>query len=187
MKQFRDTVKCLLVISITSLVACEKSIINEPTSQAAMIAASANLQSKATTVKSITSIPASGTSFPVPIDCVNGGLGEVLLLQGGNLMVKSFVVVNDNHYTSTFQFQPMGITAIGATTGDLYHAAGGEEFHETGSFVNEQSRNQIVDKFYWIGQGGDAAKFKFNIRFNLVTNAEGKVTASIDEIYSTCQ
>ena len=46
---------------------------------------------------------------------------------------------------------------------------------------------EIVDKFYWIGQGGDAAKFKFNIRFNLVTNAEGKVTASIDEIYSTCQ
>lgn len=185
--KFSKMVFAIIAIIAFGLPSCQKRVSNNLTTENE-IASSANNQSNGVApVRTVTMIPASGMSFPVPIDCVNGGLGEVLLLQEGNLMITSFVVVNGNHYNATFQFHPMGITAIGATTGTLYHSAGGEQFHSTGSFTNGQSTDQVNDRFYWIGEGADGAKFKFNIRYNLVTNADGTVTASIDNIYSTCQ
>jgi len=185
MKQITTASKILSVILLIACIgftACQKDMSGGQ--NRVTTGSSANA---AAVTRSVTKIPALGMSFPVPIDCINGGLGEVLMLQGGTLMITSQVTISGNNYNSTVQIIPMGITAIGATTGDLYHGVGGEQFHMTGSLINGQSRDQIVDMFYWIGQGGDAAKFKFNIRYNLVTNADGTVTASIDEIYSTCQ
>lgn len=185
-QRLRPILAIVAIISV-SLLSCQKSINSIPTSEAEIATSANNQSNQAAPVRSVTIIPAAGMSFPVPINCVNGGLGEVLLLQEGNLMITSLVIVNGNHYNATFQFHPMGITAVGATTGTLYHSAGGEEFHSTGSFTNGQSTDQVNDRFYWIGEGPDGAKFKFNIRYNLVTNADGTVTASVDKIYSTCQ
>ena len=172
----------MLAITCIGFTACQKDM---NSGHSAITTESDANASAATVTKSVTEIPVAGLSFFVPMDCVNG-TGEVLDFQQGTLMINSLVTINGNHYTSTFQIHPQGITAIGQTTGDLYHGVGGEVFNTSGSLINGQSKDQIVDIFYWIGQGGDAAKAKFNIRFNLVTNADGSITASIDKIYSTC-
>src|SRR5215470_3833093 len=180
MKQITTASRNLSVILLSAficLTACQKDIGNGQQSTSAV------QSDAATATRTVTEIPVAGWSFFVPMDCVNG-TGEVLDLQEGTLMITSLVTVNGNHYNSTYQIHPQGITAIGETTGDLYHCGGGEIFNKTGSLINGQSTDQIVDMFYWIGQGGDAAKSKFNIRFNVVTNSDGSVTASIDKMYS---
>jgi len=186
MKQITIASKILsvmLLITCIGFTACQKDI---NSGQRAITTGSDANAGAATVTRSVTEIPVAGWSFFVPMDCVSG-TGEVLDLQEGTLVVTSLVTLNGNRFNSTFQIHPHGLTAIGETTGDLYHSAGGEVFHTTGSFINGQSKDQIVDLFYWIGQGGDAAKSKFNIRFNVVTKSDGSVTASIDKMYSTCQ
>jgi len=185
MKQITIASKILsvmLLITCIGFTACQKDI---NSGQRAITTGSDANAGAATVTRSVTEIPVAGWSFFVPMDCVSG-TGEVLDLQG-TLMINSLVTINGNHYNSTYQIHPQGITAIGETTGDLYHCGGGEIFNKTGSLINGQSTDQIVDMFYWFGSGGDAAKSKFNIRFNVVTNSDGSVTASIDKMYSTCQ
>jgi len=171
----------VLGISIFSIIACRKEITNDSSADRTV-----NMAASATVVKSIIDIDLSSLGpVYVPI-CVNGGAGENLLMQG-TLRITSQTTVNDNHFTSSLQFQRLhDVLAIGETTGDTYSSGGGEYFRVNGSFTNGQYITSVIDRFYWFGRGGDAAKYRFNITMHVVTNADGTITASIDKVELIC-
>jgi hypothetical protein len=182
MKKMKQLIGNFVLFAIVSLNACHKEISDDASAGRAV-----NTSASAQVTKSVVDIDVSllGPTF-VPIFCIEGGVGELLLMKG-TLQLSSLVTTNGNHFTSLLQFHPHGITAVGQTTGDIYQSAGGEQITTTGSFINGQYTTSVIDRFYWIGRGGEAAKFKFNITSRVTINANGTVTCFIDKIEATCK
>jgi hypothetical protein len=126
-------------------------------------------------------------SFPVTIEvfvpCAAGGAGELVVLEG-NLHGLITVTENANHLSIKTHFQPQGISGTGLTTGDKYQATGVTQDHfkigigaETFTFVNN---------FRIIGQG-PGNNFLVHQTFHLTFNANGQLTATVDNFSVECK
>jgi len=128
-------------------------------------------------------------SFPVNISvfvpCAAGGAGEVVTLSG-DLHVLVSVTVNANRISVYEHFQPQGIDGIGSVTGDKYQGTGITEFNFQADLVAFPFVTTTVNNFKIIGQGPNN-NFLIHENFHLTVNANGTVTAFVDNFSVRCQ
>lgn len=128
-----------------------------------------------------TTVPFMDT-FLVP--CANGGAGELVDLSG-DLHVLFHTTVNGNNGRLYQHFQPQGVSGVGETTGDTYHAVGitqlSVNFKAGSDFVTT-----FVNNFRLIGQG-PGNNFQVHENFHITVNANGDITAFHDNATFDCK
>jgi len=122
------------------------------------------------------------TDVPFFIPCANGGAGDTVIVNGEEHFLMTFTI-NNNHVSGTVHFQPH---AVGTDTeGHMYHAVGLGEFTFGASFVNGQATGTDVLNMYLVGTAGSPT-FKIHDTFHFTINANGDLTASLDNGFATC-
>ncbi len=128
-------------------------------------------------------------SFPVNIGvfipCAAGGAGEVVFLSG-NLHSLFHSTVNGNNFKFKIHSQPQGISGTGLTTGDKYQGTGVTQTTSGGSFVNGQFSDTFINNFRIIGEG-PGNNFLIHQTFHITFNANGVLTAFVDNFSSDCK
>jgi hypothetical protein len=124
-------------------------------------------------------------SQDVWVPCANGGVGELLTISGRLhiLFTETFDAAGGAHFT--FHFQPQGASGIGSVTGDVYRAVG-----KTGGSTHIGSGglpfiDTFVNNFYMIGTGG-GVNFKLHNTVHVTVNANGELSANVDNSSVTC-
>ena len=140
------------------------------------------LFAKATTSMDNVKLP---VSIGVFIPCAAGGAGEVVFLSG-NLHSILHSTVNGNNFKTTIHNQPQGISGLGLTTGDKYQGTGVTRETFGGSFVNGQFSHTFINNFRIIGQGRGNNSL-IHQTFHVTFNANGELTASVDNFSSDCK
>jgi hypothetical protein len=127
-------------------------------------------------------------SFPVDlvvfVDCADGGSGESVALSG-NLHSVVHTTVNPNGFTSFWHNQPQGISGVGLTTGDKYQGTGVTRNRFGGSFVNGQYSDTYVNNYRIFGQG-PGNNFTLHETYHVTVNANGDVTADVENVTADC-
>ena len=128
-------------------------------------------------------------SFPVTISffipCAVGGAGEVVTLNG-NLHVLISTIVNVNHISSDMHFQPQGISGVGSVSGDKYQATGITRLSFEADVAGFPFNTTSVNNFKIIGQQS-GNNFLVHENFHLTVNADGTITANIDNFSVECK
>jgi len=119
------------------------------------------------------------------VPCANGGAGEPVALSGDLHILFTFTI-NGNNVSLKSHFQPQGVTGVGLTTGDKYQATGVTQDHFKASLQNGQFEMTFVNNFRIIGQG-PGNNFLVHITTHLTGNANGVVTASVDNFSLDCK
>lgn len=103
----------------------------------------------------------------------------------GVLHVLITETTNKNHMSGYMLFSPQGITGRGETSGTVYHAVGmtGTKF-ET-SLQKGQAVQSFVDNFDIIGQG-PGNNFREHVTTHITLNADGTITANVDDFRPVC-
>ena len=125
----------------------------------------------------------------VPVDigvfipCADGGAGEVVTLSGNLHIVLRYTESAGGGIHAGSHFQPQGISGVGETTGDTYHATGvtQDEFNATVG-VEET----FINNFRIIGQG-PGNNFLVQEVFHITFNANGSITAFVDKFTVDCR
>jgi len=129
------------------------------------------------------------TSFPVNIPvlipCAAGGAGEVVTLTG-NLHVLMSVTVNANNVSFDSHVQAQGISGTGSVTGDKYQATGITRFNFNADVIGFPFNSTFVNNFRIIGQG-TGNNFVVHQTFHITVNADGTVTAFVDNFSVDCK
>jgi hypothetical protein len=167
---------------ILSVVACTKDTNITP--------ANNNQRQASTTMQSnarsgFTSSQRFEISLPVSIPCANNGSGEDVLLEG--ILHETFhLTVNNNKFLLKIIDNPQGISGTGQVTGDKYHATGETQDVINQSFVNGVYNETYVNNFRIIGQG-TGNNFIVHENFHITVNANGTVTALLDNLTADCK
>ena len=165
----------LLVLAAVALAACDTS----PTAPAA--------NRERLSLSAVT----SQTNAEIPIDlfvfvpCANGGAGELIVVSGPLHVLFQVTISNTGNVLLYAHFQPQGISGTGFVTGDKYQATGITQSTNTLS-TPFPITSTFVNNFYMIGQGPDN-NFKVHETSHLTINANGEVTAFVDNFSVTCQ
>jgi len=165
----------LLVLAAVALAACDTS----PTAPAA------NLE------RPSFSAVTSQTNTVIPLDlfvfvpCANGGAAEVIEVSGPLHVLFQVTISNTGNVLVDTHFQPQGVSGTGLMTGDKYQATGITRSTDTFS-TPFPITSTFVNNFYMIGQGPDN-NLKVHETFHLTINANGEVTAFVDNFSVTCQ
>lgn len=142
---------------------------------------------------SVSPVLAQATTFTdnvkVPIDifvfvpCAAGGAGEFVVLSGTLHMLFRTTIDSRGGFHSKFHFQPQGVSGTGLTTGAKYQATGVTQGTDNGKvgFVST-----FVNNFRVIGQG-PGNNFMIHENFHITVNANGEVTAFVDNFRVTCR
>ena len=119
------------------------------------------------------------------VPCAAGGAGEIVDLSGREHFLITGTMTATT-FSGHFMIQPQGMSGIGETTGATYQAVGKTELSGTGSFVNGRSTMVFVNDFSIIGAGpGNNAIL---VQTSHVTfNADGTMTASVDNVHFECK
>jgi hypothetical protein len=134
-------------------------------------------------------VQAAATSFTFPVNisvfipCAAGGAGEVVDLSGNLHVVFAFTLDNNGGFHSKFHFQPQGISGTGLTTGDKYQGTGVTQGTSNGKVGFEST---FVNNFKIIGQG-PGNNFLVHQNFHITVNANGEVTAFVDNFSVECK
>jgi hypothetical protein len=126
------------------------------------------------------SIPIAITVF---VPCADGGAGELVALEG-DLHVLLTITENDNHLSIKAHSQPQGISGTGLTTGDSYQGTGVTQDHFTTGLGAEAFT--FVNNFRIIGQG-PGNNFLVHQTFHVTINANGEITATVDNFSAECK
>jgi len=131
----------------------------------------------------------TNTSFPVNIPvlipCAAGGAGEVVTLTG-NLHVLMALTVNANNISFDSHFQPQGISGTGSVTGDKYQGTGITRFNFNAEVTGFPFNTTLVNNFRIIGQG-TGNNFLVHETFHITVNADGTMTAFVDNFSVDCK
>ena len=125
----------------------------------------------------------------VPIDtlvfvpCAAGGAGEYVVLSGTLHILFVTTIDNKGGYHSKYHFQPQGISGTGFTTGDKYQGTGVTQGTFNGKVGFEST---FVNNFKIIGQG-PGNNFLLHENFHITVNANGEVTAVVDNFSVKCK
>jgi len=114
---------------------------------------------------------------PFVADVLIPSSGEVVHLEGKLHIVLTSVVDGDGGLHISGHFQPQGVKGVGSL-GNSYVAVGitRSNFNIRPPFPNEQT---YVNDFYIIGQA-KADSFKVHQTIHITVNANGEVTATVD-------
>lgn len=127
-------------------------------------------------------IPVSFIEF---VPCANDGAGEDVYLEG-NLHVTMHITINGNNVTAKVHFQPQGISGTGAVSGYKYQATGVTQNREKGSMINGQFHFIMLNNFRIIGQKS-GNNLLIHENFHISGNANGIITAFVDNFHSECR
>ena len=128
------------------------------------------------------SLPMTVTAF---VPCAAGGAGETVNLSG-NLHVLMTLTVNVNHVESSLQFQPEGISGTGSVTGEKYQGTGMTRSSFSADVAGFPFTTTFVNNFRIIGQS-KGNNLLVHENFHLTINANGSVTASMDNFSMECK
>ena len=119
------------------------------------------------------------------IPCAAGGAGEIVDLSGP-LHTLILSTVNGHEVSGVFHFQPQGISGVGETTGQAYHATGVTEESFKTALQNGEANLTFVNNFRIIGQGS-GNNFLIHETLHISFNADGSVTVSHDNFNAECK
>jgi hypothetical protein len=125
----------------------------------------------------------------VPIDllvfipCAVGGAGEYVELTGTLHILFVTTIDSQGGFHSKYHFQPQGISGLGFTTGVKYQGTGVTQGTFNGKVGFEETD---VNNFKIIGQG-PGNNFLIHDNFHITVNANGTVTALLDNFSVKCQ
>jgi hypothetical protein len=119
------------------------------------------------------------------VPCAAGGAGEVVDLSGPLHTLLTFTI-NGNQVSALSHFQPQGITGIGETTGERYHATGITKESFTASLQNGQANSTFVNNFRMIGQG-PGNNLLIHETAHMTINADGTATVTHDNLSIDCR
>jgi hypothetical protein len=135
----------------------------------------------------VTSASARAVTERVPFDFVlapEEGCGEAIQLSGTLLTEFSFTETSGGNVEIGFHFSPQGITGVGLTSGATYHATG-ETLGTTTIRASGGISDTFVNNFKIIGEGS-APNFLETDVIHLTVNANGVVTATVDQSMIRC-
>lgn len=135
---------------------------------------------KATTFTNNIQIPYYTIVF---VSCAAGGAGESVELSGTLHTLYKTTLDNKGGYHSKYHFQPQGVSGTGLTTGDKYMATGVTQDAFNGHVGSEET---YVNNFRIIGQG-TGNNFLVHETFHVTINANGEVTAYVDNFSVECK
>jgi len=131
------------------------------------------------------------TNVSVPVDmsvfvpCANGGAGEVVHLTGDLHTLLTFTDDGAGGFHTSSHFQPQGISGVGLDTGDKYVGTGvtRSSFDIKPPFPSESTS---VNNFRIIGQGS-GNNLLIHENFHVTVDANGAVTATVDNLSAECK
>ena len=132
----------------------------------------------------------STDNITIPIDlivfvpCANGGAGEPIEVSGPLHVLTQVTISSSGNASFYSHFQPQGVTGSGFVTGAKYQGTGITQFKD--NFNGLPAISTFVDNFYMIGQG-PGNNFKVHETFHFTVNANGVVTATVDNFFVTCK
>jgi len=140
----------------------------------------AQASAKATTVTDNVRIP---TDIFVFVPCAAGGAGEFVQLSGTLHVLFVTTIDSRGGFHSKYHFQPQGVSGTGLTTGAKYQATGVTQGTFNGRVGFEET---FVNNFRIIGQG-PGNNFMIHENFHITVNANGEVTAFVDNFSVKCR
>ena len=117
------------------------------------------------------------------VPCAAGGAGEDVFLSGTLHVLFHTTIDNSGGFHTKFHFQPQGISGTGLVTGDKYQATGVTQGTDNGKVGFEST---FVNNFKIIGQG-PGNNFLVHENFHFTVNANGEVTAFVDNFSVECR
>ena len=122
-------------------------------------------------------------NLTLSIPCANNGAGEDVILTGYLHALISVTANKAGGFHVKTHFQPQGVKGIGLITGDSYNATGvtQDEFNVAAGY-----EETFVNNFRIIGQKS-GNNFLVHEVIHITINANGVVTASIDNFSADCK
>lgn len=121
----------------------------------------------------------------VTLSCANDGKGEDVHVTG-NLHALIHTIVNGNHFTTRYHFQPQGVKGTGLTSGTVYQLNGESGETITGSFNNGKYSRTSINNFRLVGQS-TLDNYVVHENTHITINANGKTTIMTDNYSANCK
>ena len=168
-----------VLVALVGLGACSEAPVSPRSSTADAIASPA-LAALASTTSEV--VPVDITAF---VPCANGGAGELVHAVGSLHQVFTTVISAAGKVTLRAHFQPQGLTGVGLTTGDTYHATGVTQTTEHNG-VRLPVVFSLINNFRFIGAGRDN-NLLIHEESHVTINANGVVTVFVDRLSEECR
>lgn len=121
------------------------------------------------------------------VPCANNGTGEIIDLSGNLHALFVTNTSNSGNITLKYHFQPQGLSGVGRTTGAIYNATGVTQATTTyDGITGYPFETTYVNNYRLIGQGS-AANYSVHSTFHVTINANGTVTAIVDNTTVNCK
>jgi len=117
------------------------------------------------------------------VPCANDGAGELVDLSGTLHVLLLVTVDSDSGFHAKSHHQPQGVSGIGQTTGAKYQATGVTQTQFNGKLGYETT---YVNNFRIIGQG-PGNNFMIHQNVHVTVNANGEITANVDNFRVECK
>ena len=124
--------------------------------------------------------------FVAFVPCADGGAGEFIEGEGRlHVLIRQTIDSAGGLHLGT-HFQPMGLKAIGQTTGDRYNATGVTQTSTNIAGGGLPFTDTYINNFRMVGTGQNAVSYHVHTTFHVTVNANGEVTAFVDNTRITC-
>ena len=123
-------------------------------------------------------------SVPIDLSVVIPCNGDTVELTGSLHILISFTI-NANQVSGKDHFQPQGVSGTDLTTGAKYQGTGVTQDQFSISLIKSRAQVSSVNNFKIIGQGS-APSYLVHENAHLTVNANGTVTANVDNLSISC-
>ncbi len=120
------------------------------------------------------------------VPCALDGNGEYIYLTGRLHILEHITIDNNGGWHSKIHFQPKDLKGTGLTSGDKYQGTGVTQETMNISGKGLPYEFTYVNNFRMIGQG-PGNNYLVHETWHVTINANGKLTAYIDNISIKCQ
>ena len=129
-------------------------------------------------------IPLVTTDF---VSCANNGTGEIVDLTGNLHALFITSSSSSGNVTVKFHFNPQDVIAVGRTTGNIYQGTGVTQMIATyDGITGYPFVSNYVNNYRLIGKGS-GANYLVHSNVHITINANGTVTASVDNSSVDCK
>lgn len=119
------------------------------------------------------------------VPCAAGGAGEGVKLSGDLHIFFHTTADSSGGVHSSYQFNPQGVIGVGKITGDIYRATG---LSRGSLFVkNGEVRNETENESFMLVGPGTGNNFLVHGILHITLNANGDVSAFVDNLTIECK